>query len=79
MMIPVENDPRRAGTIWVVNLDEPVPLISPRVPATFRRVGPDLVPALVSTMERDASAELLRRFETGRRCYTAWVDGRLAS
>src|SRR5512135_2379696 len=79
MMVPVENDPRRAGTIWVVNLDELVPAISPRVPATFRRVGPDLVPALVSAIGRDASAELLQRFETGRRCYTAWVGDQLAS
>ncbi len=77
--VPVENDPRRAGTIWVVNLDEPVPAVLPRVATTFRRVGPDFVPALVSTMDHDASAELLQRFETGRRCYTAWVGDQLAS
>lgn len=79
MMVAAENDPRRAGTIWVVNLDEHVPDISPRVPVTFRRVGPDLVSALVSTMERDASVELLQRFATGRRCYAAWVGNQLAS
>ena len=77
--VTAEKDPRRAGTIWALNLDEPVPAVSPRVAATFRRVGPDLVPTLVSTMGRDASAELLRRFETGRRCYTAWVGNQLAS
>jgi GNAT superfamily N-acetyltransferase len=78
-MMAAENDPRRAGTIWVLNLDEAVPTVSPRVGATFRRVGPDLVPALVATLERDASAELLQRFESGRRCYTAWVGEQLAS
>src|SRR5512147_2724351 len=78
-MVTAENDPRRAGTIWALNLDEPVPAVSPRVRTMFRRVGPDLVPTLVSTMGRDASAELLRRFETGRRCYTAWVGNQLAS
>lgn len=79
MMVTPENDPRRAGTIWALNLDEPVPRITPRVAAVFRRAGPDLVPALVSTMGRDASADLLQRFETGRRCYTAWVGDQLAS
>ena len=78
-MVTAENDPRRAGTIWALNLDEPVPAVSPRVRATFRRVAPDLVPALVSTMGRDASAEILQRFETARRCYTAWVGNQLAS
>src|SRR5512138_808017 len=79
MMAMVDHDPQPAGTIWVMNLDEPVPAISPRVPVTFRRIGPDLVPALVATMDRDASAELLQRFESGRRCYTAWVRDQLAS
>ncbi len=79
MMVTAENDPRRAGTIWVVNLDEPVPAISPRVAATFRRVGPDLVPALVSARGGGASAEIFQRFETGRCSYTAWVGDQLAS
>jgi len=79
MMVSAENDPRRAGTIWMLDLDEPVPVITPLVAAIFRRAGPDLVPALVSTMGRDASVELFERFETGRRCYTAWVGDQLAS
>jgi hypothetical protein len=79
MMVSAENDPRRAGTIWTLNLDEPVPVTTPGVAASFRRVGPDLLPALVSTLGRDASAEILRRFETGRRCYTAWVGDQLVS
>ena len=79
MMVSAENDPRRAGTIWTLNLDESVPVVTPLIAATFRHVGAELVPALVSTMGRDASAEILKRFETGRRCYTAWVGGQLAS
>jgi GNAT superfamily N-acetyltransferase len=74
-----DNDPRRVGTIWVLNLDEPVPAVLPRVEATFRRLDPDLMPALVSTLGRDASTEFLQRFETGRRCYSAWVGDQLAS
>ena len=79
MMVTAENDPRRAGTIWTLNLDEPVPVVTSRVAVTFRRAGPDLLSALVLTMGRAASAEILQRFETGRRCYTAWVGDQLAS
>jgi len=78
-MVSAENDPRRAGTIWALNLDEPVPAITPLVAVSFRRLDLDLVPALVSTMGRDASAEILQRLETGRHCYTAWVGDQLAS
>src|SRR5688572_24374992 len=79
MMVSAENDPRRAGTIWMLNLDEPAPVIQPLMPATFRRIGPDLLPILATRIRRDASDELLTRFETGRRCYTAWVGDELAS
>ena len=78
-MVSAENDPRRAGTIWMLNLDEPAPLIHPLIPATFRRVGQDLLPAFASIIRPSAVEELLTRFETGRRCYTAWVGDQLAS
>lgn len=78
-MVSAENDPRRAGTIWMLDLDDSIPAITPRVATTFRRVSRDLVPALVSTLGRDTSAEILHRFQTGRRCYTAWVGDQLAS
>lgn len=74
-----ENDPRRAGTIWTLNLEELVPAVTPLIPATFRRVGPDLVPALISAMDGAPSEELLKRFENGRRCYTAWVEDQIAA
>ena len=80
MMVSAENDHRRAGTIWMLDLDEPARVVKPLVPAAFRRVGPNLAPALASTMgDRDASAELLNRFASGRHCYTAWVGETLAS
>jgi hypothetical protein len=81
MMVSAENDPRRAGVIWALNLDEPAPVIAPRIPATFRRIDADSVPALVEAMGGggDASVEMLKRFETGRRCYTAWVGDKLAA
>ena len=79
MMVSAENDPRRAGVIWALNLDEPVPVITPLTPATFRRAGPEYVPALAEAMGGAASGEILKRFETGRRCYAAWVADKLAA
>jgi acetyltransferase (GNAT) family protein len=79
MMVSAENDPRRAGTIWMLDLDEPAPAIQVLIPATFCRIGPELLPALIATTGRDTWAELLTRFETGRRCYTAWVGDQLVA
>ena len=79
MMVSAEDDPRRAGTIWMLNLDEPTPIVTPRVHAEFRRVTPDLAPALSAITGSDASAEFIQRFETGRHCYGMWVEGQLAT
>lgn len=79
MMVSAENDPRRAGVIWALNLDEAAPVIAPRIPATFRRIDPESLPALAEAMGGDASAEILKRFETGRRCYAAWAEDTLAA
>jgi GNAT superfamily N-acetyltransferase len=61
-----------------MDLDEPTPVITPLVSATFRRVGPESVPALAVAMS-STSAEVHQRFETGRRCYAAWTEGQLAA
>jgi GNAT superfamily N-acetyltransferase len=79
MMVSAENDPRRAGTIWMLNLDEATPVVTPRVHAEFRRITLDLMPALSAIRGYDASDEFLQRFETGRRCYGAWVEGQPAA
>jgi len=79
MMVSAENDPRRAGTIWMLNLDETTPVVAPRVHAEFRRVTPGLGPALVSAMGSSASDEIARRFERGCHCYAAWVDNDIAA
>ena len=79
MMVSADNDPRRAGVIWALNLDEPTTPITPRIPATFRLAGLESVSALAEAMGPNASAEILKRFETGRRCYAAWVADKLAA
>jgi ribosomal protein S18 acetylase RimI-like enzyme len=76
MMVSAENDPRIAGTIWMLNLDETVPVVQPLITTTFRRIDPQDLP--VPAMEQVTSNEWLKRFETGRRCYAVWVEDQLA-
>jgi len=79
MMVSGEVDPGQGGTIWALNLDEPAPVITPLVAATFRQVGRESALAVGTLLGGDTSEEVLQRFETGRRCYTAWVEGTLAA
>jgi ribosomal protein S18 acetylase RimI-like enzyme len=79
MMVSAENDPRRHGTIWVLNLDQESPALTPRIPADFRRVTPDLAPALASSIDSLSLAEITRRLASGRQCYAAWVDDQVAA
>lgn len=78
-MVSAEHDPRRAGVIWALNLDEPTPVIAPLILAAFRRAEAESVPALAEAMGRDASAEILKRFESGGRCFGAWIGNQLAA
>ena len=57
----------------------PRAVITPLVPATFCRVGPEIGSCSGDAAGQDISAEILKRFENGRRCYTAWVEGQLAA
>ena len=72
-MVSAKDDPRRAGTIWVLDLDQPTPVVKPQLDASFCRVSTESIPELVLAMGRD-SPEILKRFESGRRCYAAQVD-----
>lgn len=76
MTEPPVADPRRAGTIWVLNLDEPVPIVAPSVTATFRRITGELMPELSSST---LGPETIDRLNAGKHCYGAWVDGQLAA
>ncbi len=78
MLVSAENDPRRVGTIWTLNLDEPSPAITPLVAATFRSPGRRYALPWLRRWAA-APAEVHQRFETGRSCYTAWVEGQLAA
>jgi hypothetical protein len=85
-MSAAEEDLRPFGTIWMLHLDEPVPVVQPRLNAVFRRLGLEAVSDLSAMIESgaaaaatDASAELLQRFQAGRQCYSAWVGDQLAA
>ena len=79
MMVSAENDPRRRGTIWVLNLEQEMPAIAPRIEAEFQRITPDLAPALANSTVSLTLSEVFKRLENGRLCYSAWVDGQLAA
>jgi ribosomal protein S18 acetylase RimI-like enzyme len=70
---------QRFGTIWMLDIDEPVPAIKPRIEASFRQVGPESYAALAAAMDGDPSHITLKRFERGRDCYAAWVGDRIAA
>ncbi len=79
MLVSAEKDPRKAGSIWALNIDEPLPFISPRLKTTFRRVGPEAAAELSQAMGMASTEEVVRRYDAGRQCYTAWVNETLVS
>jgi len=79
MMIPADQDPYRAGTIWSLGLDETLPVITPLIPATFCHVDAYDAAELAEVMAGVVLAEIQKRFETGRRCYAARVAGSIVA
>lgn len=78
-MASVENDPRRAGTIWVFDLDGSIRKIQPSIDVTFSRVGPESVSGLSEVIGAANKTQIRRRFESGRRCYVAQVGNKFAA
>ena len=79
MMVSADNDSRRRGTIWVLNMDQEIPALLPRVPADFCRLTPDLRPTLASSTDSISLHEIISRLESGRQCYAARVDGQIVA
>ncbi|HEX9134810.1 MAG TPA: GNAT family N-acetyltransferase [Ktedonobacteraceae bacterium] len=80
MALASEIGPQHLGTLWVLDLGEPL-LIGPmpRVAVVFQRVGPEAAPLLAQAMGLEDSTEVLQRFAAGKRCYTVTVEGELAT
>ncbi len=79
MLVSEEEDPRKAGTIWTLGPDDPAAEVKPRVAAIFGRVESEDITAFAAAIGPGAEVEIRRRIERGRRCYAAWVGGRLAA
>ena len=78
-MVSAENDPRRTGTIWAFDLDRPIHAIKPVIYATFSRVGTESITELSAVMRANSSTEILKRLESGRRCYVAKAEDRFVA
>jgi GNAT superfamily N-acetyltransferase len=80
MVLASEIGPQHLGTLWVLDLGEPL-LVGPvpRVAVIYQRVGPEAAPLLAQAMSLDGPAEVLRRFAAGKYCYTGTVEGELAT
>jgi hypothetical protein len=79
MMVSAGDGSRRMGAIWTISQDERIPIITPLVPATFSRVEPGSAAEIVEAMGGPVLEEVRKRFEMGRRCYAARIDGELAA
>jgi ribosomal protein S18 acetylase RimI-like enzyme len=79
MLAYPDQDPRKAGTIWAINLGDNMPVIQPECPAVFSRVMPESAAALAAAMGPGSLEEIHKRFSAGRHCYAARVGGEIAS
>src|SRR5262245_40705165 len=71
---------RELSTLWVCDLAQaPSALISPRRAATFQELEDGMREQLAGVMGMAEVHRVLERLETGRRCFVALVDGRIAS
>ncbi len=80
MMHSAEPVVQPQGTLWMLDLDQPLPVgVVPRVPVAFMQAGPEVAEELAQAMDLDDQAEVVRRFDTGRQCYIGRIDGRLVT
>ncbi len=80
MTQPAEADAQPQSTLWMLDLDQPLP-VGPvlRIPAVFMRVGPEGTQELAQAMDLDDPSVVLQRFASGRHCYIARIEGTLAT
>ncbi|HVO42596.1 MAG TPA: GNAT family N-acetyltransferase [Aggregatilineales bacterium] len=73
----------RRGVLWSADLDRSQgEELAARVPVEFRQIQREALPQLLAAagqMDPIPPEALVRRFELGRQCYAAWVDGALAA
>jgi phospholipase/carboxylesterase len=80
MTQPAEADAQPQGTLWTLDLDQPLP-VGPvlQVPVAFKRAGPEVAQELAQAMDLDDPAVVLQRFDNGRHCYIGRIEGTLVT
>lgn len=70
------EDSQHVGIFWLFKLDELTPAhvfsVTPAIPVTFRRIGPESIHSLARAMRVEDQAPIIRRYEQGKRCYAAF-------
>ncbi len=67
------------GTLWAMELTGKAPAQAvPRTIASFGEVTPEAAGPLAQAMGHGDPSEVLWRFESGRRCFAAWVGESIA-
>ncbi|HEV2582580.1 MAG TPA: GNAT family N-acetyltransferase [Ktedonobacteraceae bacterium] len=80
MTRPAEADAQPQGTLWLLDLDPPLPVgPMPQVAVVFMRAGPEVAQELAQAMHLDDHTLVLQRFANGRQCYVGRVDGRMVT
>ena len=80
MTTPSDLDAQHVGTFWQLNLTDTLPpIVTPRVPAAFKRAGSEDIAALAQAMGLSNQADIQHRFAASKHCYIGRVDGRLAT
>jgi hypothetical protein len=75
-----ETDAQPQGTLWMLDLDRPLPVgLALRIPAVFMRAGPEVAQELTQAMDLDDPSIVLQRFASGRHCYIARIEGKLVT
>jgi hypothetical protein len=75
-----ELEPQHLGTLWLLNLNEPL-LVGPkpRIAVNYQRIDSEAAPSLAQAMGLDSPEEVLKRFGAGKRCYIGIVEGVLTT
>ncbi len=79
MLVSADRDPRKAGTIWAVDLEEKLPVVTPEFCSRFTLIQQEQVKTLAAAMGPGSLPEIEKRFAAGRKCYADWMGGEIAS
>ena len=68
------------GTLWAVELNRQTPSsVPPRLAAVFGEIHRESAEFLAAAMGLPQPEPVLRRLAAGRRCFGAWIEGRIAA